>query len=348
MNFQQLRYVRAAVNNDLNLTKVANQVFTSQSGVSKQIKELEAQLNIEIFVRRGKRLTSLTEAGRAAVEVIERLLQEADNLRKISDQFAKADQGRLTIATTHNQANYVLPQVLLQFSRDFPNVEVQLRQSAASDILETLLRGEADIGIATEAMDGHPELCTVPCFTWGHVVVVPPHHPLAARQNLTLADLAAYPIITYMEGYTGRLKIDASFAAAGIEPDIRLTAADADVIKTYVRLGMGIGIVAEMAVKAGGDPTLVALAGSDQMFEPCSTKLAFPTGSLLRNYIYRLIEKIAPHMDEKALRNAAKDVLPETLAPLLAYRDRTDLHPASPAAPLTLMQKPSLPQKEAA
>jgi len=346
MNFQQLRYVRAAVNNDLNLTKVANQVYTSQSGVSKQIKELEAQLNIEIFVRRGKRLTSLTEAGRAVVEVIDRLLTEADNLRKIADQFAKADQGRLIIATTHNQANYVLPQVLLQFSRDFPHVEVQLRQSAASEIVETLLRGEADIGIATESMDGHPDLCTVPCFTWGHVAIIPPHHPLAGRTGLTLADLAAYPIITYMAGYTGRSNIDASFAAAGIEPDIRLAAADADVIKTYVRLGMGIGIVGEMAMTEGNDPTLVALPGSEQLFAPCSTKLAFPTGSLLRNYLYRLIEKIAPHMNEKALRNAAKGAPPEALGVPLAYRERTDLHP--PAKRLTLLEKPGRFEKEAA
>jgi DNA-binding transcriptional LysR family regulator len=342
MNFQQLRYVRAAVNNDLNLTKVASQVFTSQSGVSKQIKELEAQLQIEIFVRRGKRLTSLTEAGRAVVEVIERLLQEADNLRKISEQYAEADRGRLVIATTHNQANYVLPQMLLQFSRDFPKVDVELRQRAAGEIVETLLRGEADIGIATEAMDGHPELFTVPCFTWRHLVVVHPDHPLAGRQNVTLEEIAAFPIITYMTGYTGRSKIDASFAAAGLEPDIRLAAADADVIKTYVRLGMGIGIVAEMAVAGETDRSLVKLAGSEQLFAPCSTKLAFPAGALLRNYIYRLIEAIAPHTSEKALRNTAKGLAPEPLAAVLPYNERTDLRwPPR-------VDRPTQPQKEAA
>ncbi len=327
MNFQQLRYVRAAVKNDLNLTRVASQVFTSQSGVSKQIKELEAQLQLEIFVRRGKRLTGLTEAGHAVVKVIERLLQEADNLTKLSEQFAQADRGRLIIATTHNYASYVLPQVLLPFSRAYPNVEIELRQSAAADIGEFLLRAEADIGIATEVLDGHPDLRAVPCFTWRHVAVVAPDHPLAASPRVTLADLARFPIITYMPGYTGRSNIDAAFAQAEIEPDIWLAAADADVVKTYVKLGMGVGIVAEMALVGETDGALLPLAGSEDLFLPCSTKLAFPSGSLLRNYIYRLIEALAPHMSEKTLRNTARGLPVEDSGPLLAFRQRIDLHP---------------------
>lgn len=204
MNFQQLRYIRAAVQNDLNLTKVANELFTSQSGVSKQIKELEAELKIEIFVRRGKRLVGLTDAGHGAAEVIDRLLQEADNLKRLSQQYAQADTGRLTIATTHNQANYVLPQVLLRFSHDFPHVEVELRQGSPSMVVDMLLRGEADIGVATEAIDGQPGLRTFPCFTWEHVAIVPHGHPLEQLKAVSLADLADYPIVTYIPELTGR------------------------------------------------------------------------------------------------------------------------------------------------
>ncbi len=327
MNFQQLRYVRAAVQNDLNLTKAASQLFTSQSGVSKQIKELEAQLQLEIFVRRGKRLVGVTEAGRAVVSVIDRLLLEADNLKKISDQFAEADRGQLVIATTHNQASYVLPQVLLRFVRQFPEVRVELRQSAPAAIAEALLHGEADIGIATEALDGHPGLRTFPCFTWDHLVVVPPGHPLAGRENLTLADIAAWPIITYNADYTGRTRINSAFESAGIEPDVRLTAVDADVIKTYVRLGLGIGIVAQMAVDRN-DPSLVALAGTKALFPSSSTKLAFPASALLRNYSYRLIEALAPHLDERTLRRLARGAgAPADPGSVQHYDQRMDLHP---------------------
>ena len=327
MNFQQLRYVRSAVQNDLNLTKVAGQLYTSQSGVSKQIKELEAQLNLDIFVRRGKRLTGVTEAGRSVVEVIERLLQEADNLKKLSEQFTQADRGRLIIATTHNQASYVLPQVLLRFSRAFPDVEVELRQSSPSEIADALLHGEADIGIATEAIDGHQELLTFPCFTWEHVAVVPPDHPLAVLPKVTLEDIARYPIITYSADYTGRSRINAAFEEAGLEPDIRLTAVDADVIKTYVKLGMGIGIVAQMAIEADISETLVPLAGSHRLFPQSSTKLAFPSGALLRNYTYHLIESLAPHLTEQKIRKIARGLTVDTSVLVQTYAERKDLHP---------------------
>lgn len=331
MNFQQLRYVRAAVQNDLNLTRVASQLFTSQSGVSKQIKELEAQLRLEIFVRRGKRLVGLTEAGQSVVQVIERLLQEADNLTRLSDQFAQADRGRLVIATTHNQASYVLPQVLLRFSREFPDVEVELRQGAPREIVELLLRGEADVGIATEALEEQAELLTFPCFTWEHVAVVPPGHPLAALDRVTLADIAACPIVTYGSDFTGRSKVNAAFEAAGLEPDFRLTAVDADVIKTYVRLGMGVGIVAQMAVE--DDPTLVVLPGSNALFRPSSTKVAIPAGALLRGYTYRLIEALAPHLSERLIRKAAANpslALPQDMRP---FTERADLRFGTDFAP---------------
>jgi DNA-binding transcriptional LysR family regulator len=323
VNFQQLRYIRAAVQNDLNLTKVANELFTSQSGVSKQIKELETELKIEIFVRRGKRLVGLTEAGHSAAEVIDRLLIEAENLKRLSEQFAQADKGRLVIATTHNQANYVLPQVLVRFSREFPEVEVELRQGNPGLVVDMLVRGEADIGIATEAVDGQPALRTFPCFTWEHVAIVPHGHPLEALEMPTLADLAAYPIVTYTPEFTGRSNIDAAFEAAGLHPDIRLAAVDADVIKTYVKLGMGVGIVAEMAIANGSSDEFATIAGSNGFFAQSSTKIALPEGALQRNYAYRLIQLLAPHLDERVLKGTRP--APQTGEALRPFAERSDL-----------------------
>jgi DNA-binding transcriptional LysR family regulator len=325
MNLQQLRYVRAAVQNDLNLTKVAGELFTSQSGVSKQIKELEAELKIEIFVRRGKRLVGLTPAGDSAARVIERLLQEADNLKRLSEQFVQSDQGQLIIAATHNQASYVLPQILLRFNRQFPDVRVELRQGSPIDVVNLIIRGEADIGIATEAVDGHPELTTIPCFHWEHVAVVPPGHELAEIAHPTLADLARYPVITYNPGFTGRSHINDAFAEAGLAPDIHLTAADADVIKTYVRLGMGVGIVAQMAIDNGPDAGLVTIKNSHRFFRPSSTKVALQKGALLRNYAYRLIELLAPHVDADVLSGARKARPTDRPLRVLPFADRPDL-----------------------
>ncbi|WP_082553726.1 LysR substrate-binding domain-containing protein [Altererythrobacter sp. Root672] len=325
MNFQQLRYIRAAVQNDLNLTKVANELFTSQSGVSKQIKELEAELGIEIFVRRGKRLVGLTEAGHSAAQVIDRLLQESENLKRLSEQFVQADKGRLTIATTHNQANYVLPQVLVRFSREFPDVEVELRQGSPSLVVDMLLRGEADLGVATEAVDGEPGLQTFPCFTWEHVAIVPHEHPLARVKSPTLADLVRYPIVTYTPEFTGRSNIDAAFASAGLQPDFHLSAVDADVIKTYVKLGMGVGIVAQMAIENGPDDAFATVAGSNKFFKASSTKIAIPHGALLRNYTGRLIELLAPHLDARSLKDSRRLTTVHQPDILRSFVDRHDL-----------------------
>lgn len=301
MNFQQLRYVRAAVQNGLNLTRVANELFTSQSGVSKQIRELEQELRLEIFVRRGKRLVGLTPAGEAAARVIEQLLQEADNLKRLSAQFVEADAGRLIVAATHNQANYVLPPVLLRFRELFPEVEVELRQGGPGFVAESLARGEADIGVATEAVDGHPNLQIFPCFTWQHVAIAPEGHPLLELEAPGLADLARYPIVTYSNDITGGSRIRQAFEQAGIEADIRLRAMDADVIKTYVRLGAGIGIVAQMAIENGPTGGLVPIPATTGFFGDCSTKIAVQQGALLRNYAYRLIAMLAPHLDADVL-----------------------------------------------
>jgi DNA-binding transcriptional LysR family regulator len=325
MNFQQLKYVRAAVQNELNLTKVANELFTSQPGVSKQIKELEAELKFEIFVRRGKRLVGLTEAGKHAVPLIDRLLQESDNLKRLSQQFAQADAGRLVIAATHNQATYVLPPVLLRFAQQYPDVEVELRQGSPRYVVEMLTHGEVDIGVATEAVDGHPELQTFSCFSWEHVVIVPPDHPLTKIENPTLAQIASYPVITYSADVSGGSQITETFRLAGLELDLRLTAMDADVIKTYVRLGMGVGIVAQMAIENGPAHDLAILQNSNQLFEPRSTKIAIQRGTLLRNYTYRLIEMLAPHVDVAVLSGAKKPSSSEKAHRLLSFAERTDL-----------------------
>jgi len=324
MNFQQLRYVRSAVHNDLNLTEVANQLFTSQSGVSKQIRDLEAELGIDIFVRRGKRLVGLTKAGSHASDVIERILTETENLKRLSAQFVAEDKGRLTIAATHNQASYVLPPVLVRFSQAFPDVEVEIRQGTPRYVSDMLLRGEADLGIATEALDDVPDLLTLTCFEWDHVVVVPEGHELAALAEPTLADIAAFPLITYSRDFSGGSVVLDAFEQAGLCPDIRLTAMDADVIKTYVRLGMGVGVVAQMAMVNGKGGGLTVLPQSHRLFPHSSTKVALLKGSLLRNFAYSLIDMLAPHVPRNVLTGAKPmPALPEGLA---SFDKREDLH----------------------
>ncbi|MFC4256015.1 LysR family transcriptional regulator [Altererythrobacter xixiisoli] len=326
MNFQQLRYIRAAVQHDLNLTRVANELFTSQSGVSKQIRELEAELKMDIFVRRGKRLVGLTEAGRSAATVIDRLLQEAENLKRLSDQFIGEDHGRLVIATTHNQANYVLPPVLMRFAAEYPDVEVELRQGTPTMAAEMLLHGEADLAVATEAIDRHAGLNTFPCFSWDHVAIVRHGHPLSRIACPTLADLAAHPIITYTPEFSGRSNIDAAFAEAGIKADIRLAAVDADIIKTYVQLGMGVGIVAQMAITNDPRDAFVTIAGSSRFFRPSSTKVAVARGSLLRSYAVRLIAMLAPHLDLRRLTASEQAPQSDILPALSPFSQRPDLH----------------------
>lgn len=305
MNLQQLRYVREAVRSDLNLTEASQSLNTSQSGVSKQIRELEIELGIEIFVRKGKRLTGLTRAGEGAVKLIERVLAETENLKRLASEFSGEDRGRLVIATTHNQARYALPDVVLKFAQEFPNVQLELRQVTPKQAAGSVLRGEADIAIATEALDQFADLLTFPCFSWRHVVVAPADHPLHSIQNPTLDDIAAYPLITYSPEFSGRSQIDVAFRARQIEPDVRLTAMDADVIRFYVQRGIGVGIVSEMAVGSFGANDLKVLNGSKSLFEASITKVAFQRGALLHAFAYRFVEILAPHLAALELREAA-------------------------------------------
>lgn len=306
MNFQQLRYVREAVRRNLNLTEVANVLHTSQSGVSKQIKDLEDELGIDIFVRRGKRLTGLTDPGGGVLQLIERILLDTENLRRAASHYSSQEQGRLVLATTHTQARYALPKVIEQFRKSFPKVNLALRQGSPTQVAEMVLNGEADIGIATEALNRYPDITTFLSYSWHHVVAVPRDHPLASVQNLTLEEITAYPLITYDKEFSGRSHIDAAFDKAGLVPDIVLTAMDADVIKTYVEVGLGVGILAAMAIDPARDLELVAL-DTHGMFEPNTTRIGVRNGTYLRAYAYRLIEMFAPHLHEEEIRQRLID-----------------------------------------
>ncbi|MCA1325473.1 CysB family HTH-type transcriptional regulator [Herbaspirillum sp. alder98] len=306
MNFQQLRSIREAARCGFNLTEVANVLFTSQPGVSRQIRELEEELGVEIFERNGKRLTGLTEPGKGILGIVERLLLEAENLRRASKEYAGEQSGTLSIATTHTQARYVLPRVVQAFRAAFPQVRIALQQSAPEHIAEWVISGKADIGIATEGLSQFKELVSFPCYTWSHVIVVPQGHPLLALEQVSLADLGAYPLITYDVGFTGRGHIDEAFRQAGIEPDIVLTAMDSDVIQQYVGLGLGVGLVASMAVDQGKHLELLSI-GAAHLFKPNIARLAVRRGAYLRAYTFDFIQQFAPELTRADIVNALNE-----------------------------------------
>ena len=302
MNLQQLRIVREAVQQNFNLTEVAAALFTSQSGVSKHIKDLEDELGVELFQRRGKRLLGLTEPGKELAVVVDRMLQDVRNIKRLAQQFSSADQGQLTIATTHTQARYALPQVVARFKAAYPRVHLVLHQGSPSEIVSLLQSGEADIGIATEALGKDDAIFTFPFYEWLHAVVVPEGHALT-RQPLTLEALAEQPLITYHEGYTGRARIDASFAAAGLAPDLVMSALDADVIKTYVQIGLGVGVIAAMAFEPARDAGL-QLIDAAHLFPPNTTRIALKRGHYLRGFAYRFLQECVAELTEEAVREA--------------------------------------------
>lgn len=303
MNFQQLRSIREAVRRGFNLTEVAAALATSQPGVSRQIRELEDELGIELFVRAGKRLTGLTAPGEVVLPIIERMLLDAENLQRAGAEFAAQTHGRLSIAATHSQARYALPAAVRDFRDHYPQVTLNLHQGAPRQIAEMLLRGEADVGIATEALAQYGDLVALPCYRWTHSAIVPPEHELLDGAPLTLARLAKFPIITYDAGFTGRTHIDEAFAAAGLVPQVVLTAMDADVIKTYVELGLGVGIVASIAFDDERDRNLRAL-DARHLFAVNLTRLAVRRGSWLRGYVYAFIESFAPTLTRPVVDEA--------------------------------------------
>ena len=304
MNFQQLRAVRETARTGFNLTEVAGVLSASQPGISRQIRELEDELGVEIFIRAGKRLTGLTPPGEAVLPLVDRLLRDAENLRRVGQEFSSQNTGRLSIAATHSQARYALPPVVRDFRQLFPQVILNLHQGSPKQVAEMLLTGEADIGIATEGLAHYPQLAALPCYRWTHSIIVPPGHELLQfAEPITLAQLARFPIVTYDAGYTGRQHIDEAFARAGIQPSVVLTAMDADVIKTYVELGLGVGIVASIAFDAERDRGLHAL-DARHLFEVNLTRLAIRRGTWLRGYVYAFIEAFAPPLTRDVVERA--------------------------------------------
>lgn len=300
MNLQQLRYLCAVVDHGLNVSVAADALFTSQPGISKQIRQLEDELGVPIFIRQGKRLAALTAGGEVIVATARRALQELNNLKRVGAEFKSEDTGTLAIGTTHTQARYVLPPVLKRFTERYPKVRLLLHQGNPAQVAEQTQRAEVDVGIATEALADYPGLVSLPCYTWNRCVLVPKGHPLAKVRPLTLEALARYPIVTYDFSFTGRSQINAAFAAKGIEPNVVLTALDSDVIKTYVELGLGVGIVAQMAHDPARDTQFDRLDAA-HLFAASTTRLALRRGVYLRGFVYEFITLFAPQFDRSAV-----------------------------------------------
>lgn len=312
MNLQQFRFVRETIRRNFNLTDAARTLFTSQPGVSKSIIEFEDELGVKIFERHGKRIKGLTKPGIVVAQVIDRIMREVDNLKKVSDEFARRDEGGLVIACTHTQARYILPKVIPAFCERFPKVHVSLAEGNPKALAQMVLHEQADVAMATETLSRTPGLASLPVYSWEHVIVVRPDHPLAEltsseARNLTLGRLAQYPIVTYDRQFSGRGAIDSAFAAGGITPDIVLEAIDADVIKTYVDVGLGIGIIAGMAFDPRRDGGLVSLPAGN-LFGTQVTSVAIKSGVFLRDYVYVLLEMMSSNLTRDVVREALDGV----------------------------------------
>lgn len=302
MNFQQLRIIRETVRCHFNLTEVANSLFTSQPGVSKHIRDLEEELGLEIFVRKGKRLTGLTDPGKELLVLVEKMLSDARNIKSLAEQFSNRDVGQLTVVTTHTQARYSLPKVVNQFRKKYPKVHLKLHQGSPREIIQMLKEGTADIGIATELLSEENDLISFPYYEWRHVVIAHKSHPLANKDILSLGDLIDFPLITYQEGFTGRLKIDQIFRQAGLLPDVAISALDADVIKTYVELELGVGIIASMAFDADKDKALTTLSISENL-PVNTTSIAVRKGHYLRSFAFEFIELCNADLTEEIVKS---------------------------------------------
>ncbi len=303
MNLQQLRYLNEIVRHELNISDAAAALYTSQPGVSKQIKLLEQELGFDIFIRSGKRITAISEPGKTVLQIAQRILHDTHNLKQVGEDFHSQDSGTLTIATTHTQARYALPAIVKQFIKQYPKVKLSLHQGSPTQIAQQVLSGEADLGIATESLTLYDELVTLPCYEWNHCIIVPPKHPLLNEKKLTLAKIAQYPIITYDFAFSGRGKINAAFDAQHLNPNIVLTAIDADVIKTYVELGLGVGILAQMAFIPERDKHL-RMINADHLFKASTTRIAIRGNEHLRGYAYHFIKLFAPHLTRAVVDKA--------------------------------------------
>ena len=305
MKLQQLRYLVEVERRGLNVSAAAEALFTSQPGVSKQIGLLEEELGLTIFERSGKRLTAITAPGRIVLAMAQRMLAEAQNMKRVGEDYAAESSGTLSIATTHTQARYTLPPVIRRCVERHPAIRLHIQQGSPLQVAEWVLDGSADLGIATEALDRHPDLLTLPCFQWAHLVVTPRGHSLLAHQPLTLAALAEHPLITYDATFTGRSRIDRAFERQNLHPNVMLTAIDSDVIKTYVALGLGVGIIAEMAFDPVRDDTLAAMPAS-HLFEGNTTRVGFRRDVWLRGYEYDFMELLAPQLTRRMIEATLK------------------------------------------
>jgi LysR family transcriptional regulator, cys regulon transcriptional activator len=304
MNLHQFRFVQEAARRNLNLTETAKALFTSQPGVSKAILELEEELGVDIFSRHGKRLRRITEPGLQVLKSIEIIMREVGNLKRIGEEYSKQDAGTLSIATTHTQARYVLPGPVAQLRRQFPQVHVSLHQGNPEQVARMLIDETADVGLATEAMSEHDELVSLPCYEWQHVLVVPAGHPLAQVESVSLEQLAAEPLVSYHPSFTGRTRIDRAFAARQLTPNVVLEAIDSDVIKTYVKLGMGVGIIAEMAVREDPPGGELVSRPLGHLFGQNVARIAFKRGAYLRNYVYAFAELLSDRLNKSLLERA--------------------------------------------
>ncbi|SMB23756.1 DNA-binding transcriptional dual regulator, O-acetyl-L-serine-binding [Sterolibacterium denitrificans] len=295
MNLQQLRYAHEVAKRGLNITEAAAALYTSQPGISKQIRLLEEELGVDIFVRQGRRLTDITAPGRQILDIIEDVLGGLANLKQVGEEYSQADSGTLTIATTHTQARYALPPVIRAFMARYPGVRLELHQGNPTQICDWVIAGKADLAIATEAIAEQHELVMLPCQQWNRCVIAPPGHPILEERPLTLEAIARYPVVTYDSAFSGRSQINKAFAARDLSPNVVLTAIDADIIKTYVSLGLGIGIVAAMAYDASADTGLRAVDAS-HLFESSMTRIGIRRNAWLREYAYVFIELFAPHL----------------------------------------------------
>lgn len=304
MNLHQFRFVQEAVRRDLNLTETAKALFTSQPGISKAILELEAELGVDIFARHGKRLRRVTEPGREVLKSIEVIMREVGNLRRIGEEFSMQDAGTLSIATTHSQARYFLPEPVALLRKRFPKVNISLHQGSPEQVARMVSEEVADLGLATESLNDRDDLVSLPCYEWRHVVVMPAGHPLAQIERISLEDLAVWPLVSYHPSFSGRTRVDQAFAARQLKPNLVLEAIDADVIKTYVRIGLGVGIVAELAVRddpPGGD---LVSRPVGHLFGSNVTRIAFKRGAYLRNFVYAFAEMMSDRLSRKLIDSA--------------------------------------------
>lgn len=303
MKLQQLRYIREVANNDLNISVTAENLFISQPGISKQIKTLEDELGVQIFIRSGKHLKDITPAGKLIIKMANDILEKVDNIKNVADEFSDQHKGNLSIATTHTQARYILPPIIKNFIRHYPNISLHMHQGTPMQISEFASKGIVDFAIATEALELFDNLIMMPCYKWNRSIIVNVEHPLAKEKTLSLHNLAKYPIVTYTFGFTGRSQLDQAFFKEGLKPKVIFTASDADVIKTYVRLNMGVGIIASMAYEAEKDKDLISIDAS-KLFEQSVTRIGFRRGAFLRRYMYDFISLFAPHLTKKLVKES--------------------------------------------